>query len=97
MVTVAYKTRQPNEDNIVKFAVNELGVTNYPNPQEKISTPRTILSHGEDGLRIPKSKIKEMRQHLRGLFPDLAERPFASTRMCWWISKMSSEARDMAN
>ena len=97
MVTLAHKPLQPNEDNIIKFAVHESGVANYPNPQEKISTPRTVLSHGEDGLRVPKSKIREMRQHLRRLFPDLAEKPFASTRMCWWVSKADSEARNMTN
>lgn len=53
----------------------------------KISTPRTVLSHpeGSDGLRVPRSVLRVIRDCLRVVYPDLAEKPWAGTRMCWWV------------
>lgn len=54
-------------------------------PVRKISTPRTITSHPDsgDGLRVPRSALRALRECLRQVYPELAERPWAGTRMCW--------------
>ncbi|KIM81419.1 hypothetical protein PILCRDRAFT_8774 [Piloderma croceum F 1598] len=79
-----FYTLPPNEDNIIKFALHDSGVIHFPIPGKAISTPRTILSHPQDGLSIPKTKVRALREHLRGVYPDLAEKPFAATRLCWY-------------
>jgi len=73
----------PNDDNIVKFAIHDSGVTHFPTDQ-LISTPRTILSHASDGLRIPRLKVQELREHIGRIYPGLAKKPFSSTRLCWY-------------
>ncbi|KAK7691746.1 hypothetical protein QCA50_005146 [Cerrena zonata] len=50
----------------------------------QVSTPRTSLSHGENGLRIPKDVLQTIRSNLRSVYPELAEKPFSGTRMCWY-------------
>ena len=52
---------------------------------KSVSTPRTVLTHGEDGLRIPKSEARFLRECLRKTFPELADRPFKGTRLCWCV------------
>ncbi|KAH8087840.1 FAD dependent oxidoreductase [Cristinia sonorae] len=74
----------PNQDNYVKFAIHSAGFTHTPPDGHQVSTPRTVLSDGEDGLRIPREAAKTIRQYLRGLYPDLAEKPFKGTRICWY-------------
>lgn len=48
-----------------------------------ISTPRTISNANGNGLRIPKVVLAQLRAHLREVYPDLAEKPFLGTRLCW--------------
>ena len=79
---VRTETHQPNEDNIVKFAIHDLGFTHFFVSRETTSTPRTVSSHPQDGLRIPKTRVQELRKRLRRVYPDLAEKPFTSTRLC---------------
>lgn len=50
-----------------------------------ISTPRTITSHGKDGLRIPKAAVQKLRAELTQVYPELAKKPFAATRLCWCV------------
>jgi sarcosine oxidase / L-pipecolate oxidase len=78
-------TLQPTDDNIVKVARHASGVVHYsPADADKpVSTPRTVLSHGDDGLRIPQSSLRILRSELRRVYPELAEKPFAATRLCW--------------
>ena len=54
-------------------------------PTRKISTPRTITSHPDsgDGLRVPRSALRALRDQLRQVYPELAKKPWAETRMCW--------------
>jgi sarcosine oxidase/L-pipecolate oxidase len=79
-----FYTFPPNEDNIVKFAIHDSGFTHCPVPGNTISSPRTVSSHPQDGLRIPKTRVQELRKRLRRVYPDLAEKPFTSTRLCWY-------------
>ncbi|KAH7927462.1 FAD dependent oxidoreductase, partial [Leucogyrophana mollusca] len=62
-------------------------------PPRGISTPRTVLSHpdGGDGLRIPRSVARELREHLRDVYPRLAEKPFLGTRLCWYTDSPDSD------
>lgn len=49
-----------------------------------ISTPRTVRTHGERGLDIPLEMAQLLRAELRRVYPELADLPFKSTRMCWY-------------
>lgn len=71
---------QPNEDNIIKIAIHSFGYTNTAS--EAVSTPRTLLSHAQDGLRIPLEMLKTLRAALREVYPELADRAMG-TRLCW--------------
>ncbi|KAF8270483.1 FAD dependent oxidoreductase [Lactarius quietus] len=77
----------PNDDNVVKLAFHNSGVV-YHAPEDTdmqpMSTPRTISSHGDDGLRVPQSTLRRLRSSLRDVYPELAEKPFAATRLCWY-------------
>lgn len=72
----------PTREGIFKVALHGRGrtVTN----EAGISAPRTVISDGEEGLRIPKSALPEFRSFLRRVYPDLADRPFLRTRLCWY-------------
>ena len=77
---------QPTDDNLVKVAIHDSGVVYYPasNTDNPVSTPRTVSSHGDDdGRRVPQSYLRRLRSSLRGIYPALAEKPFAATRLCW--------------
>ncbi|CAL1711342.1 unnamed protein product [Somion occarium] len=79
----------PNVDNLVKMAIHTGGHTYTQTPlgnpdHAPISTPRTALSHGDQGLRIPKEVIQNLRDNLRAVYPELAEKPFSQTRLCWY-------------
>ena len=80
---------QPNEDNIVKLGIHGPGYTHIPvaSAGPPISTPRTVASHDKDGLRIPKEMVQELRCNLAKFYPELAKEPFASTRLCWSVSR----------
>ena len=88
--TVAFLIRrgygQPNEANIVKMAIHSAGYTYFDeaNGQGTISTPRTLTSDPVRGLFIPKSVVRDLRMHLKNVYPDLAEKPFSGTRLCWY-------------
>ncbi|KIM63945.1 hypothetical protein SCLCIDRAFT_116175 [Scleroderma citrinum Foug A] len=78
----------PNANNIIKTAVNSAGHTHMV-----VSTPRTILSHPDDsdGLRVPRSALRILRDRLRAVYPELAEKPWADTRLCWYTDSPDSD------
>ncbi|KAH9050938.1 FAD dependent oxidoreductase [Lactarius deliciosus] len=87
----------PNDDNVVKLAFHGSGVAHYTTgdtDKQPVSTPRTISSHGEDGLRVPRSTVRRLRSSLRDVYPELAEKPFVSTRLCcdWTIGYYPSDS-----
>ncbi|KDQ55215.1 hypothetical protein JAAARDRAFT_134400 [Jaapia argillacea MUCL 33604] len=83
----------PNEDSIVKMAIHTAGYTNIPQssipskltPEKTISTPCTSQSHGNKGLLIPKEMVQVLRNHLKEVYPKLAQKPFGGTRLCWYL------------
>jgi sarcosine oxidase / L-pipecolate oxidase len=62
------------------MAIHAPGLTYTVN---QVSTPRTIITHPENGLSIPKKSVQTLREHLRTVYPELANKPFKSTRLCW--------------
>ena len=77
---------QPNHENIMKLAIHDGGYTQprkCARTEDVVSTPRTVLSHGADGLRIPKAALQKLRAELHQVYPELAKKPFAGTRLCW--------------
>ncbi|KAI0002175.1 FAD dependent oxidoreductase [Russula compacta] len=83
----------PTDDNIVKLAFHDAGIVHYPpgDTDKPVSTPRTVSSHGDDGLRVPRSSLRRLRSSLRGIYPGLAEKPFAATRLCWYADSSDDD------
>ena len=77
---------QPNEADIVKMAIHSAGYTYFDaaHGHGTISTPHTLTSDPVRGLFIPKSVVRDLRIHLKNVYPDLAEKPFSGTRLCWY-------------
>lgn len=50
-----------------------------------VSTPRTLLSHGPEGLLVPREMILQFRAILTIIYPELAKKDFLSTRLCWSV------------
>lgn len=84
----------PTDDNLMKVAIHDSGVVYYPpsNTDKPVSTPRTVFSHGDDdGRRVPQSYLRRLRASLRGIYPALAGKPFAATRLCWYTESSDSD------
>ncbi|EKM53419.1 uncharacterized protein PHACADRAFT_259793 [Phanerochaete carnosa HHB-10118-sp] len=73
----------PNADNVVKLGYHGNGYLHQPS-SSMASTPRTALTDGEDGLRIPKEMVKLFRGSLKRIYPELGKKPFSGTRLCWY-------------
>ncbi|KIK69060.1 hypothetical protein GYMLUDRAFT_152711 [Collybiopsis luxurians FD-317 M1] len=71
----------PTENGVVKMAIHAPGFTHTVNG---ISTPRTVVTHPKDGLFIPTSYAQQLRDGLAAVYPELAKKPFSSTRLCWY-------------
>ncbi|KAI0057880.1 FAD dependent oxidoreductase [Artomyces pyxidatus] len=75
----------PNKDDVVKLAIHATGYSNYVmGPDKPVSTPRTVVSHGTEGLLIPQAMVQLLRSSLQAVYPALATKPFSSTRLCWY-------------
>ena len=53
----------------------------HPSKKVEISYPRTKVSHPRD--EIPEAAEAGLRENLREIMPELADRPFDRTRVCW--------------
>ncbi len=78
----------PTSSNVLKFALHGSGITNIKpagSGTVSASIPHTVLTPGgEDGM-IPKWEISRLRTELAKLYPELANRPFKYTKMCWYM------------
>jgi len=86
----------PNKDNIVKVSAHGAGYTHVlPSESSEggsgVSTPRTLLSDGEEGLRIPKDMLIHFREALAQIYPELARKDFIGTRLCWYTYTSDSD------
>lgn len=70
---------------MVKVAIHGAGYT-CKNPDKGVSVPRTKLTKGAEDGAIPKEMVEELRIGLRDIFPELAEKDFEGTRLCWYVS-----------
>ena len=71
----------------MKLAMHFAGYVNpiasLLHPGVTVSTPRTVVSHPDDGTRIPKEAVKELRMYLTRWYPALANKELMQTRLCW--------------
>ncbi|KZS88241.1 FAD dependent oxidoreductase [Sistotremastrum niveocremeum HHB9708] len=78
----------PNDDNVVKAAIHAAGYVNpqpSSNPSNVISTPVTLDSEPNSShLRIPAQASALLREHLRSVYPQLADKEWLGTRVCWY-------------
>ncbi|GLB37751.1 putative FAD dependent oxidoreductase [Lyophyllum shimeji] len=72
----------PTDKGVIKAALHVAGYTHTNG--SGISTPRTVTTDPKRGLFIPKSDLQQLRKHLRGVYPGLADKPFSATRLCWY-------------
>ncbi|KAJ5716331.1 FAD dependent oxidoreductase [Penicillium malachiteum] len=73
----------PQEDGVFKLAQSQF-ITNVQtdtNSAIRTSIPHTFVQSPTDGL--PLEIEATMRRNLRRVFPELADRPFCYTRLCW--------------
>ncbi|CAH0046685.1 unnamed protein product [Clonostachys solani] len=71
----------PDEHGMLKIVTNR-GITNYAySPVKGASVTHGFNAHPADG--IPIEMEKRLRDFLREVLPELAEREFFTTRMCW--------------
>lgn len=79
----------PNEDNIVKVAFHLKGWTNtrgsLSDSTKEVSVPRTGHFLGTLNENIPLDAIRQLRDRLREVYPELANKPFSGSRMCWYV------------
>ena len=77
----------PNQDGIVKFALHHRGWTNdqssLSDKNAIVSVPRPGYFNGKLGENISRGAIRELRRELRRVYPELGDKPFTSSRMCW--------------
>lgn len=73
----------PQKDGIFKLAHSQFVVNTTTDSETGISTsrPHTFVEHPEDDL--PSAIEATMRRNLRRVLPELADRPFSFTRLCW--------------
>ena len=73
----------PNRDGIVKVATVNF-VTNLENQKARgLSLPRFREDNPRDD--VPRKIEGEIRDWMREFVPDLADRPWAETRICWYV------------
>lgn len=73
----------PGLDGVFKMAHSKFITNTGRDPHSGIRTsiPHTFLANPSDDL--PVEIEQTMRTNLRRVFPDLADRPFSYTRLCW--------------
>ncbi|KAH9942218.1 FAD dependent oxidoreductase [Epithele typhae] len=86
----------PTADGIVKCAIHSGGyVRKVPvdgaSSASGISTPRTVVSDGADGLRIPRAAVRLLREELGRIYPELGRKPFVGTRLCWYTDSTNDD------
>jgi hypothetical protein len=84
----------PQEDGIIKFgAVNF--VTNYHSSHQQVSLPRYRIDNLGDG--VPEPIETHIRKWLKEIVPELADREWFETRICWYIHSLFPFSKATAN
>lgn len=58
-------------------------VTNYSAGGGIVSLPRYRLDHPSD--RLPSPIVKRLREFIRDVVPELADRAWVETNFCWYL------------
>lgn len=80
----------PPAHNILKVARHAYGLSNpisIPdpcNPSERITVSLPKTTHDDPNLWVPREGELACRQALREMIPSLAERPFETSKICWY-------------
>ncbi|KAF8608241.1 FAD dependent oxidoreductase [Ceratobasidium sp. AG-I] len=96
-------TMPPTASGLLKWGLHYAGAVS----RHEISVPRTGLSKdntspleptakiGVDGggvpSAVPKRMLGSLRDAMRRLYPDIADRDFASSRMCWYADTIDED------
>ncbi|GAA5960104.1 hypothetical protein JCM21900_003438 [Sporobolomyces salmonicolor] len=73
----------PTSTGIVKMAIHDRGWL-APSPALNLpSAPRTSLTAGYEQQQIPASALAAIRDGMRRIHPELAEKEIIETRLCW--------------
>ncbi|OCF40029.1 hypothetical protein I317_06167 [Kwoniella heveanensis CBS 569] len=79
----------PNQDGIMKFAIHQKG---YVNPTQGLpSFPRTTLTPGYAHQQIPPEAKEELKAGLKRVYPELADREWITSRLCWYSDRPSGD------
>ncbi|KAK3185733.1 hypothetical protein K4F52_005598 [Lecanicillium sp. MT-2017a] len=71
----------PDENGLLKICSCRFITNYYTSHVHGASLGHSFGDHPEDG--VPRIIEEEMRSFVRDMIPELADRPWASTRMCW--------------
>ncbi|KAG8733045.1 hypothetical protein FRC11_009047 [Ceratobasidium sp. 423] len=96
-------TMPPTPSGLLKWGIHHRGAVSA----HGVSVPRTGLSKdntspleptariGVDGAgascAVPKRMLKPMRDAMKRLYPDIADRDFASSRICWYADTIDED------
>lgn len=82
----------PDGNGVFKFAIHGQGWID-PHQDKRIpSTPRTILQPEYATQEIPPSSRLLLETYLTALFPELAQREWKESRLCWYTGQSGSRA-----
>ncbi|KAK4056901.1 hypothetical protein OIO90_002151 [Microbotryomycetes sp. JL221] len=81
----------PTQDNVFKFAIHGPGYLNPAPILNLPSIPRTALTKGYENQTIPNDAILKLKQGLSRVFPDLVEREWMYSRLCWYTDRASGD------
>lgn len=77
----------PTPEGIVKFAIHGPG---WVNPTEHNGHPLPSIPR-DDYHRIPREGIQALKLGLLDTYPELAQKEWCETRMCWYCESPSSD------
>ncbi|CEQ43073.1 SPOSA6832_04969 [Sporobolomyces salmonicolor] len=81
----------PTSTGIVKMAIHDRGWL-APSPALNLpSAPRTSLTAGYEQQQIPASALAAIRDGMRRIHPELAEKEIIETRLCWYSDRVSGD------
>ncbi|GAA5865610.1 hypothetical protein JCM1840_001460 [Sporobolomyces johnsonii] len=81
----------PTSTGIVKMAIHDRGWL-APSPALNLpSAPRTSLTAGYEQQQIPASALAAIRDGMRRVHPELAEKEIVETRLCWYSDRESGD------
>ncbi|GAA5872185.1 hypothetical protein JCM16303_001003 [Sporobolomyces ruberrimus] len=81
----------PTSTGLLKFAIHDRGWLS-PNPQLNLpSTPRTSLTPGYEQQQIPASALAALKEGMKRIHPELAEKEILETRLCWYSDRESGD------